>query len=986
MNSLETEILVIGGGATGTGVLRDLAMRGFSTILIEKGDLTHGTTGRYHGLLHSGARYVVKDPQAAMECIEENRILRRIMPQCIEDTGGFFVLTPWDDPNYVSQFIDGCQNAGIPVEEISIQQMLREEPSLNPKITNCFRVPDGSADSFLAADLNTLSASEYGAQVLTYHKVTSLFLEKDRVVGITCHNLIEDKEVVIHADLVVNASGAWAGQIAALVGSSVTIVPGKGTMIATNHRIVNTVINRCKLPGDGDIIVPAHTVAVIGTTDLKVDDPDCFAIEPWEVHLMLDEGEKLIPGFRNMRMLRAWAGVRPLYQDNINQEDRDVTRAFVLLDHADRECIEGLVTITSGKWTTYRKMAEVTADLVCKKLGTNRTCRTHLESLPEKSKHGYHYLGVRLAKIEQSKKFGSIICECELVTYEDIVELISNGQIEAIDDIRRDTRLGMGPCQGGFCTFRIAGILHKLRRSDVEKTNIALRDFLQERWKGLLPVLWGQQLRQEYFNQLIYLSILNADHLPGPTTSKLTPSFYESSTTMYTPEVHSAISAVEEESIRDSIPFKETQINENSVLDVLVIGAGFSGLIAGWQAAKRGYKTQVISKGKGSLYWKTGCVDILGYYPQGGAEAVVAPIEGLQKLIQEEPDHPYALVGLEHLQQALFAFQQLCLEMKYPYTGNLERNWFLPTSLGTKRPTCLAPKTMIAGDLSRNESMVIVGFEGYYDFYPELIADNINQQGIPCFGITLDIRSLRNRNFLNSKILAAEFEKPEFIAEFTNTLKSKFSNSNYSKPKRLGLPAVLGISKPIEIMRRLEEMLDLEIFEIPTLPPSIPGIRLHKLLEAAIASRGGIVYDGMEVCKADLVATGNVKMVHSNATSRKIIHPAKNFILATGGILGGGISVDFDDHVQEIVFHLPVNVITARNEWFKRDFLSSYGHPIFRCGISVGRDFRPFGEKRIVPHENLFAVGSILAHGEYIAERSLDGVDLSTGFLVGNTI
>jgi len=104
MQTIQTEVLVIGGGATGTGVLRDLAMRGFKTLLVEKGDLTAGTTGRYHGLLHSGGRYAVKDPQAARECIEENRILRRIMPQCIEDTGGFFVVTPWDDPGYAPRF------------------------------------------------------------------------------------------------------------------------------------------------------------------------------------------------------------------------------------------------------------------------------------------------------------------------------------------------------------------------------------------------------------------------------------------------------------------------------------------------------------------------------------------------------------------------------------------------------------------------------------------------------------------------------------------------------------------------------------------------------------------------------------------------------------------------------------------------------------------------------------------------------------------
>src|SRR3972149_10485598 len=108
MKRIETDVLVVGGGATGTGIARDLAMRGFKTVLVEKGDLTHGTTGRYHGLLHSGARYVVKDPQAALECIQENAILRKIMPQCIEDTGGLFWGTQGDDPENPRQIFSLC--------------------------------------------------------------------------------------------------------------------------------------------------------------------------------------------------------------------------------------------------------------------------------------------------------------------------------------------------------------------------------------------------------------------------------------------------------------------------------------------------------------------------------------------------------------------------------------------------------------------------------------------------------------------------------------------------------------------------------------------------------------------------------------------------------------------------------------------------------------------------------------------------------------
>ncbi len=542
MRKLQTEVLVIGGGATGTGIIRDLAMRGFKCILVERRDISHGTTGRYHGLLHSGGRYAVKDPQAAVECIEENIVLRRIMPHCIEDTGGFFVVTPWDDPAFGDEFMRGCQATGIPCEEIPISQMLKEEPHLNRGITRCFRVPDASADSFLAGETNAFSARSYGAEILNYHSVRRLLREGDRVVGTVCYDLLHDEEVTIDCDMVINATGAWAGKVAATIGIEVQVIPGKGTMIAAAHRVVNTVINRCKMPSDGDIIVPIHTVAVIGTTDVRVEDPERFAIEPWEVQLMLEEGEKLVPGFKELRMLRAWAGVRPLYQETATADTRDVTRAYTLLDHERRDGVTGFITMTGGKWTTYRQMAQVVVDRVCEKLDTQRECRTHLEVMEDPLHHdpetdkGHYFLGSRLAKVEEAEAFGQLACECEMVTREQVERSILEGGAKTIDDIRRDVRLGMGPCQGGFCTYRAAGIMHTLRQAPVEEANVAIRDFLQERWKGLTPILWGRQLKQERLNDLIYLSVFNADQLPGPAASRLAPAMYEMGTQEERPE------------------------------------------------------------------------------------------------------------------------------------------------------------------------------------------------------------------------------------------------------------------------------------------------------------------------------------------------------------------------------------------------------------------------------------------------------------------
>lgn len=164
MKQRNTEILVIGGGSTGTGVAWDAALRGFKTILVEKRDLTHGTTGRYHGLVHSGGRYVVKDPRSAEECIHENRILRKTHTHCIEDTSGFFVVTPEDEgSDFPERFKAACAQTGVPCAEIPIKEALRREPMLNSRISRVFEVPDATADSFLATHATAQAATQAGA-------------------------------------------------------------------------------------------------------------------------------------------------------------------------------------------------------------------------------------------------------------------------------------------------------------------------------------------------------------------------------------------------------------------------------------------------------------------------------------------------------------------------------------------------------------------------------------------------------------------------------------------------------------------------------------------------------------------------------------------------------------------------------------------------------------------------------------------------------
>ena len=511
---------MIGGGATGAGVAWDAALRGFDVVLVDRADLAEGTSGRFHGLLHSGGRYVVKDPVAAEECVAENAILRRVLPDCIEDTGGLFVTTPDDDPAYGDEFLEGCRRAALPTEEIDVAEALRIEPRLNPRIKRAFTVPDASIDAWKTVWALARGAAAHGARILTYHRVIDLHRNGDGVTGARLRNELTGEELDIEAGFTLNASGAWAAQIVEMAGiEGVGVIPGKGIMIAMNHRLVNTVINRCTMPADGDILVPIRTVSVIGTTDERAADPDEIPPTQEEVDAMLDDGERLVPGFREARAMRVWAGVRPLFQDEKASgeeaiDTRDVSRTHAVVDHVARDGVGRFLTMSGGKLTTLRLMAQDLVDAMCRQLGDERPCRTATEIPPDNEDGEYYSIGSRLRRREATLQDEQLICECELVGRGRLEETMRRRGTVNLDDIRRSLRLGMGPCQGGFCIYRATGILHGVGRLDGEQASESLRRFLQERWKGVWPILYGDQLRQARLDDWIFQGLLDVEHVP----------------------------------------------------------------------------------------------------------------------------------------------------------------------------------------------------------------------------------------------------------------------------------------------------------------------------------------------------------------------------------------------------------------------------------------------------------------------------------------
>jgi glycerol-3-phosphate dehydrogenase len=526
------DVLVVGGGATGAGTLRDLARRGLRCLLVEKSDLGTGTSGRYHGLLHSGGRYVVEDAPAARECIAENRVLRRIAPACIEDTGGWFVATPDDPLDYAERFAAACVASGVPCEEVPVADLLRREPALNPAIRRAFRVPDASLEPWQLIEANIADARAHGSEVRPYHRIVAMERAGEEIATVDIVDERSGTVTRVAPRAVVSAAGAWAGIVAGMAGVQLAMSPGKGTMLVFNQRMTDTVVNRCHPPDDGDIMVPVHSVAILGTTEMTVDDPDVYGIGRDEVELLMVEGTKLFPDLRRMRLLRAYAGVRPLYKHeapaasaNAGGDDgRGISRTHVVIDHGERDGVANFVSIVGGKLTTYRLMAEEAANAVCAKLGVTVPCTTADAILPDQGDGRTYWLGHRLAEHEaHGGGDADLICECELVTRAMLDQFLDERWPCSLDDVRRGTRLGMGPCQGGFCTFRATGVVAERVGGSGEPTTTPtspsaglppetvdriLLSFLAERYRGTRPIAWGRQLQELWLIAGLYAGVL----------------------------------------------------------------------------------------------------------------------------------------------------------------------------------------------------------------------------------------------------------------------------------------------------------------------------------------------------------------------------------------------------------------------------------------------------------------------------------------------
>ena len=405
--------------------------------------------------------------------------------------------------------------------------------------------------------------------------------------------------------------------------------------------------------------------------------------------------------------------------------------------------------------------------------------------------------------------------------------------------------------------------------------------------------------------------------------------------------------------------------------DVIVVGTGLAGLSAAVRLAEDGARVLVLAKGIGATHLSPGTIDVLGYAP----ERVDRPAEAIGALVDARPDHPYALVGAAGVAAAVDWFKARIAAgplAPYAYTGGLEENFLLPTAVGAARPSAVVPETMSGGDLRRDAPICVVGLRALKDFHPALAADTLTRAGVQARSVELDLVP-EGRADVNALGFARAFDDPAFRAEVTAQVIGQLGVE-----ERAAFPAVLGIADPHGAWAELEHRLGRAVFEIPTLPPSVPGMRVHKSLHEALRRAGGRVILNAVVTGAEH-QDGRVSALKTRVGLRDERRGADWVVLATGGFAAGGLELDSRWRARETALGLP---LTGMPEPGAERFRPGYfdDHPMARAGVAVDPELRPVDAAGDRLYENVLVAGATLAGAEPWREKSGDGLSLSTGY------
>lgn len=408
--------------------------------------------------------------------------------------------------------------------------------------------------------------------------------------------------------------------------------------------------------------------------------------------------------------------------------------------------------------------------------------------------------------------------------------------------------------------------------------------------------------------------------------------------------------------------------------DVLVIGGGLAGATAALAANRAGATTRLVSHKQSTLRNASGLIDILGY-TSAGEGPVVDPFAAIEEL---PTDHPYQRAGTAALDAGLSLFD----EVTRGYVGgHTDSNALVPTCQGWVKPTARYPSSVAPGLASTSQETLLVGFERLTDFDAEVAANNLTNSGMPgsIRGVTIEfpIELSADPKIHRFAHLLDDDEPVQGMG--VRTALAEAVDDHLDGESRVGLPAVLGLDETATIRTELEEMLGVDVFEVPMGPPSIPGIRLETQLFDALDREGVLIETGNKV--VDHEAHGDtVESVLVDRHGSEIPYAADQFVLATGGLVGKGIDSDRDG-VREPIFDCTIAHSENRYDWFDDDAFGDHAFASF--GVDPDDELRPRDESERVEFENLRAAGAILGNYDSPAEKSASGVSLATGYRAG---
>jgi glycerol-3-phosphate dehydrogenase subunit B len=412
-----------------------------------------------------------------------------------------------------------------------------------------------------------------------------------------------------------------------------------------------------------------------------------------------------------------------------------------------------------------------------------------------------------------------------------------------------------------------------------------------------------------------------------------------------------------------------TEPSRNVATELAVIGTGLAGFAAAVFAANRGIAT-TIAGNTGAVAYTTGYLDLLGRL-DGSAGSVSEPWQALALLRATQPDHPLSRIAAADIRRGFDEFTAFLGANGIGYSSPGERNITALTPIGTLKKTLCVPMTMAAGARAFAEATpcVIVDFEGLKGFsgrefvanlgprWPGLSTQRIGFPDMPC-------------GELYPEVMARALEVPATREKLAAALRGVAGQA-----RLIGLPAILGMHRPDEVHAALERLTGLPIFEIPTMPPSVPGVRLRELLEQALPKRAVSLIPQHKVTALSFDA-GGATLGLSDAFGPIRIR-ARAVILATGRFLSGGLEAR-PDGVREHLLDLPVTQPASRSDWYRERYTDDRGHPLHRAGVEVDAALRPLGRDGRPRDERLFAAGVIVAHHDWIRSRSGAAIAVAT--------